>query len=80
MSLHLVHGAIINNLWSAIGGLSQSQVLNLVVDGDGVPKHLGQIADSMSEWEGRIADELGLKNADVAAIKSEYPNKLRLQM
>ena len=54
-------------------------MLDLVLDGDGVSKHLGQIADSMSEWEGRIADELGLKNADVAAIKNDYP-KLKLQM
>ena len=51
-----------------------------MLDADGVPKHLGQIADSMCEWEGRIADELELKNADVAAIKCEYPNKLTLQM
>ena len=50
-----------------------------MLDGDGDPKHLGQIADSISEWEGRIADELGLKKADVAAIKCEYPNKLKLQ-
>ena len=29
-------------------------------DGHGVLKHLGQIADSMIEWEGRISDELKL--------------------
>ena len=40
---------------------------------------LGQIADLMAEWEGRIADELGLTSADVAAIKEEYPGKLKLQ-
>ena len=33
------------------------------------PKHRGQIADSMGEWEGRVADELGLSDADVADIK-----------
>ena len=47
---------------------------------DGVPKHLGQIVDCMSEWEGKIADELGLKLGDVNSIKSEYPTNLKLQM
>ena len=42
-------------------------------------KHLGQIADSMYEWEGAIADELGLTPADVAAIKTKYPTQLKLQ-
>ena len=45
----------------------------------GVHKHLGRIADSMVEWKGRIADELGLTNADVASIKEEYPSNLTLQ-
>ena len=35
----------------------------------GVLRHLGQIADSMDEWEGSVADQLGLVLADVAAIK-----------
>ena len=34
-----------------------------------VPKHLGQIADSMCEWEGRIAEALGLTPAEVEEIK-----------
>ena len=46
----------------------------------GVPKHLGRIADSMAEWEGRISDELGLTKADVASIKTKYPMNLKLQM
>ena len=46
----------------------------------GVSKHLGEIADSMYEWEGPVAEHLDLTPADVAAIKTEYPNKLRLQM
>ena len=46
----------------------------------GVPKHLGQIAESMAEWEGRIADELGLTEADVASIKIKYPSNLKLQL
>jgi hypothetical protein len=45
----------------------------------GVPRHLGQIADKMSEWEGPIADQLGLIPADVAAISKQYPDKLNLQ-
>ena len=48
-------------------------------DNGGVPKHLGQIADSMSEWEGRIADELGLTKADVNHIKSKHAQDLKLQ-
>jgi hypothetical protein len=55
--------------------------LDQVVDSEhgGVSKHLGQIADAMYEWEGSIAEQLELTNADVAAIKTEHPNKLRLQ-
>ena len=55
--------------------------LDSVLDSDhgGVPKHLGQIADCLTEWEGRIADELGLTLADVASIKSKHPRILELQ-
>ena len=42
-------------------------------------KHLGKIADSMSAWEGKIADELDLAPADVEAIKKKHPNELKLQ-
>ena len=45
----------------------------------GVSKHLGQIADAMYEWEGPIAEQLQLTRVDIAAIKTEHPNKLRLQ-
>ena len=38
---------------------------------EGVPRHLGQIADSMNEWEGPIANQLELTPADVAAIKAD---------
>ena len=41
--------------------------------------HLGEIADSMTEWEGPIADKLKLKPSDVASIKTEHPRKLKLQ-
>ena len=46
----------------------------------GVPKHLGRIADSMAEWEGPIADELELTEADVASIKAKHPSNLKLQL
>ena len=42
--------------------------------------HLGEIADSMAEWEGPIADKLKLRANDVANIKTEHPKKLNLQM
>ena len=45
----------------------------------GVPKHLGQIADSMTEWKGRISEVLQLTPADVASIEIRHPNELRLQ-
>ena len=48
-------------------------------DNNGVSKHLGQIADSMYEWEGSVAKQLGLTPADVAAIKMKHPGELRLQ-
>jgi hypothetical protein len=48
-------------------------------ENDGVSKHLGQIADAMYEWEGPIAEQLGLTKADVAAIKTKHPGELKLQ-
>ena len=42
-------------------------------------KHLGQIADSMYEWQGAVADHLGLPPADVAAIHTKHPTQLKLQ-
>ena len=55
--------------------------LNRVIDADshGVLKHLGQIADSMTEWEGRISEELKLTPADVASIHTKHPRNLKLQ-
>ena len=46
---------------------------------NGVPKHLGQIADFMYEWEGPVAEELHLTQAEVADIKLKYPGQLKLQ-
>ena len=45
----------------------------------GVSTHLGLIADAINEWEGPIAERLGLTDVDVAAIKTEYPGKPKLQ-
>lgn len=55
-----------------------SQVLDS--ESGGVPKHLGQIAESMYEWEGRVADELGLTTADVAKIKEKHDKNKELQV
>ena len=40
---------------------------------------LGQVADAMYEWEGPIAEQLGLTRIDVAAIKANHPVTLELQ-
>lgn len=55
--------------------------LDQVIDSEnsGVPKHINQIADSMYEWEGDVAEKLLLSPAGIAAIKTMYPNDLRLQ-
>ena len=62
-------------------GVSSSQILDQVIDSDhgGVLRHLGQIADTMYEWEGAVADNLGLHQADVAEIKEAHAGKLKLQ-
>ena len=58
------------------------EMLNQIIDfnNDGVSKHLGQIADSMTEWEGQIAEQLGLKPADIAGIRARHPTELNLQV
>ena len=48
-------------------------------DGHGVLKHLGKIGDSMTEWEGRISDELKLTQADIASIHTKHPGNQKLQ-
>ena len=42
-------------------------------------RELGQIADYMYEWEGRIAEELELTVAEVAGVKTKHPKELKLQ-
>ena len=63
-----------------VGGLTYCQRLDQMLDFDsgGVPKHLGQIANSMREWEGDIAEGLGLSIAEVESIKYNK-DKLELQ-
>ena len=55
--------------------------LNDVLDSksSGVSKHLGEIADSMCEWEGPVAENLELTQADIANIKTKYPKEMNLQ-
>ena len=56
--------------------------LDLVLDSDnsrGVSRHLGEIADQMSEWEGPIAEYLGLNPPEIAGIKTKHPANLQLQ-
>ena len=57
------------------------KILDKEIDSDfeGVPIHLGKIAKSMAEWEGRIADVLKLTNSEVAGIKAKHPSNLELQ-
>ena len=61
--------------------MDNEELLDQVIDSmnAGVSKHLGQIAESMHEWKGRVADELGLSQADVAAIKCSHSTDLKLQ-
>lgn len=58
-----------------------SDLLNEVIDlgHGGVSKHLGQIADTMYEWEGSVAEQLGLTQVDIATIKVKHPSELKLQ-
>ena len=65
--------------WNALCYSSQKLDQVLDFENDGVPTHLGKIADAMHEWEGSIAERLGLTEANVAAIKTEHPWKLELQ-
>ena len=52
----------------------------MLLDTEVQKKQIGMIADSMSEWEGRIAEELELSQPDIACIKEKYKKELNLQM
>ena len=56
-------------------------MLNKEIDSNnnGVPIHIGQIANNMTQWEGHISDGLNLTLADVAYIKAKYPLNLVMQ-
>ena len=47
--------------------------------GQVIPHHLGRIADSMTDWEGAIADHLGLSETDRSDIREMYSSKPKLQ-
>ena len=44
-----------------------------------IPLHLGKIAEEMTDWEGTIADLLGLTTVDRADIINTYPQKPKHQ-
>ena len=45
----------------------------------GVSMHLGAIADAMDEWEGSVAEALGLSIVDVSSVKEKHRDNLKLQ-
>ena len=49
------------------------------VRGEVIPHHLGRIANSMTNWEGVIADLLGLSETDRSDIREKCPSKPQLQ-
>ena len=44
-----------------------------------IPEHLGRIADSMTDWEGDIADHLGLSEPDRSDIRERNIREPKLQ-
>ena len=46
---------------------------------DRVQTHLGAIADAMDEWEGRVAEALGLDTVNISSIKTKIKDNLNLQ-
>ena len=47
--------------------------------GQTIPKHLGMIAETMTSWEGTVADNLGLTQPDRSDIRTRYPFEAKLQ-
>lgn len=45
---------------------------NKDIRGQTVPKHLGKIAAAITSWEGAVADELGLSEADKEDIRVKH--------
>ena len=44
-----------------------------------IPEHLGRIADSMTDWDGDIADHLGLSEPDRSDIRERNIREPKLQ-
>ena len=44
-----------------------------------IPQHLGKMAESMTDWEGAIADHLGLSEPDRNDIRDKNPREPELQ-
>ena len=44
-----------------------------------IPEHLGRIAESMTDWEGGIADHLGLSEPDRNDIRQSNIGEPKLQ-
>jgi hypothetical protein len=44
-----------------------------------IPQHLGKMAESMTDWEGAIADHLGLSEPDRSDIRDRNPTQPKLQ-
>ena len=44
-----------------------------------IPEHLGRIAESMTDWEGAIADHLGLSEPDRNGIRQGHTGEPKLQ-
>ena len=44
-----------------------------------IPRHLGKMAESMTDWEGAIADHLGLSDAVRSDIRDKNPRQPELQ-
>ena len=47
--------------------------------GQVIPQHLGRIAESVIDWEGVIADHLGLTEADRSDIREKNSREPKLQ-
>ena len=52
---------------------------NVSSTGQIIPKHLGKISESMTNWEGAVADHLGLTMAERSDIKERNIHKPALQ-
>lgn len=61
------------------GGISTPPADPLVLDQVIGYAHIGQIAEKVRQWEGRLSDGLELPPPDVESIKTKYGGQLKLQ-